>query len=246
MKTDQQTIKNKFFDNTKLLREITNTSTRTISENTRVSYKKLKQYEIDKLLPDIEILRTYADYFSVPTDFLLGLYDLNDFSQIKPFVPHPNYFCANVLAIEFDEYLQPHNSFSDVLKSLREEIDLTNNRLSKLLNIPLNVIAKYENSKIYDSKPTAQHLTLLSDFFDVTIDYLLGRVEEPNAMLFNGEFTPEVGVAEFSKIDTTHSLFSEEYSDEEKQIIEEYRKLPETSKALFRRMAGITDIVNKK
>jgi len=41
------------------------------------------------------------------------------------------------------------------------------------------------------------------------------------------------------------SLSSSNYSDEERRIIEEYRKLPESSKQLFRRMAGITDKVIK-
>ena len=80
-------------------------------------------------------------------------------------------------------------------------------------------------------EPNANSLIALSAALSVSTDYLLGLEDD-----FGTRTPAPMKIA---------SLSSSNYSDEERRIIEEYRKLPESSKQLFRRMAGITDKVIK-
>ena len=180
---DLNNVKEKFFERTKLLRDLTNTSIRTISNNTRYSYKKLKQFEVDKLLPDAELLLIYSDYFSISADFLLGLIDDYDLSDVEPFVPTPNYLSANFGSIEFDECFTKIDYCPNILKDLREEAGLTQTKLAELLNISKNTFSKLEN-KLY---PPVEFIIKLSDFYDVTIDYLLGRTMNYNEIVIGDD-----------------------------------------------------------
>lgn len=62
--------------------------------------------------------------------------------------------------------------FSKRLKLLREETGLTQEELAKKLNISRGTYAHYETGK---REPGFETLSLLADFFGVTIDYLLGK-----------------------------------------------------------------------
>lgn len=62
--------------------------------------------------------------------------------------------------------------FGNILKQLRENNNLTREELSHKLNITYSALAKYENN---DRFPDRKILTEIADFFDVSIDYLLGR-----------------------------------------------------------------------
>lgn len=118
--------------------------------------------------------------------------------------------------------------FNKILKELRLEQGLTQIQLAKKSNLAPSCIAMFETEK---REPNANSLIALSAALSVSTDYLLGLEDD------FGTRTP-------APIKIT-SLSSDNYSDEERRIIEEYRKLPESSKQLFRRMAGITDTVIK-
>lgn len=57
------------------------------------------------------------------------------------------------------------------LRELRIEKGLSQKQLSEKLNISQSAIAKWELAK---TEPTASALILLSEFFKVSVDYLLG------------------------------------------------------------------------
>lgn len=61
--------------------------------------------------------------------------------------------------------------FSVIIKELREEKGLSQKQLAEELNISQSAIAKWELDK---TEPTAGTLRLLSEFFNVSADYLLG------------------------------------------------------------------------
>lgn len=76
------------------------------------------------------------------------------------------------------------------IKDLREDKDLTQLQLSKILNIARTTLNSYELEK---AEPSFEILYKLSDFFDVTIDYLLGRTNNPkNENLTKGLTTEEI------------------------------------------------------
>lgn len=58
------------------------------------------------------------------------------------------------------------------LRELREDRDLRQSDIAKATGIDQKTISNYETGK---TKPDSEALILLADFFDVTIDYLVGR-----------------------------------------------------------------------
>lgn len=64
------------------------------------------------------------------------------------------------------------------LKELRNSEQKSSEELAKLLDISIQAYYKYENGK---AEPNIQNLIKLADFYNVTLDYLVGRP-------FNNEF----------------------------------------------------------
>ncbi|NFD31054.1 XRE family transcriptional regulator [Clostridium botulinum] len=65
--------------------------------------------------------------------------------------------------------------FGDRLKELREEKELTQEELGKLLNVSRQTVSGYEAEVI---EPNINNLVRLADIFNVSLDYLLGRTKE--------------------------------------------------------------------
>ncbi len=66
-------------------------------------------------------------------------------------------------------------NFKDRLKSLREEKGLTQEELGLLLKQTKSNISKYENGRL---QPNMKTVNILSTYFDVSTDYLLGNTDE--------------------------------------------------------------------
>ncbi|MBR1975447.1 MAG: helix-turn-helix transcriptional regulator [Clostridia bacterium] len=62
--------------------------------------------------------------------------------------------------------------FSERLKLLRQEMDLTQAKLADVLDTTQRKVSYWESGKI---EPDLCSLWKLADFFDVSVDYLLGR-----------------------------------------------------------------------
>lgn len=62
------------------------------------------------------------------------------------------------------------------LKELRKQRGLSQLRLAMALNMAQNTISRYENEIREADYKT---LILFAEYFDVSIDYLLGRTENP-------------------------------------------------------------------
>ncbi|MEW8997584.1 MAG: helix-turn-helix domain-containing protein [Thermoanaerobacter sp.] len=73
--------------------------------------------------------------------------------------------------MEFPEKLNP---FSQRLRQLREEKGLLQKDVAKILGITPSAYGYYEQGK---REPSMEVLKKLSDFFNVSIDYLLGRTD---------------------------------------------------------------------
>ena len=61
------------------------------------------------------------------------------------------------------------------IRSLREDRDLRQRELAEVLHVSQNTYSQYENGVI---ELTAEKLVLLADFYEVSVDYLLGRTEK--------------------------------------------------------------------
>lgn len=66
--------------------------------------------------------------------------------------------------------------FSMRLKELRKSRKLNQVDLGKIAGITSKQIQRYESG---ESEPTLSVLVRLSDYFDVSLDYLVGRSDDP-------------------------------------------------------------------
>ena len=61
------------------------------------------------------------------------------------------------------------------IRNLREDRDLKQKDLAAMLNVSQNTYSQYETGVI---ELTASTLIKLADFYDVSVDYLLGRRQD--------------------------------------------------------------------
>lgn len=71
------------------------------------------------------------------------------------------------------------SDFASRFKELREKKKLTQEELGKILNVSRSSIALWESGRRTPGFDTAQKL---ADFFAVSLDYLLGRTDNPEGL----------------------------------------------------------------
>ena len=79
--------------------------------------------------------------------------------------------------------------FKDRIKKLRIEKELTQVDLAKILNYGRTAISNYESGR---SKPSHDDLKRFADYFNVSIDYLLGRINVRESIPKNIEKSMEL------------------------------------------------------
>lgn len=62
------------------------------------------------------------------------------------------------------------------LKNIREDNDIRQREIAKILNVSQNTYSQYETGII---PITAETLIKLADYYNVSIDYLLDRTDNP-------------------------------------------------------------------
>ena len=62
------------------------------------------------------------------------------------------------------------------IRNLREDRDYRQRELAEILHVSQNTYSQYENGVI---ELTAEKLIILADFYQVSVDYLLGRTKNP-------------------------------------------------------------------
>lgn len=87
------------------------------------------------------------------------------------------------------------------LKTLMEEGQITQTELAKRIGFTQRAISKWVNLQ---SEPTETAILKIADQFSVSIDYLLGQTEDPDAII----------------------LKNQNLKPREQQLIENYRKMP--------------------
>ena len=101
--------------------------------------------------------------------------------------------------------------FNEILRNLRQDKNLTQLQLAQLLQYTQSNISEWEKGTV---EPKASALKKIAEYFEVTIDYLLG-IED------------DFGVKTVTPTGDT-------YSSEEYEIIKKYRELNEPGKKLVK------------
>ena len=103
--------------------------------------------------------------------------------------------------------------FADRLKLLRKSKKLTQTEFASRFNIATGTIGMWETGKRI---PDTETLKKLANFFDVSVDYLLGRTDVPKEARALDE---QLKGVDFALYGETHDL-----TEEEKQDILEFVK----------------------
>lgn len=70
--------------------------------------------------------------------------------------------------------------FNQRAKDLREDLDLTQDEIAKLLNVSRATVNRYENDK-YDMKLT--YAIELAKIYNVSLDYIAGLTNTPEPLI---------------------------------------------------------------
>lgn len=143
------------------LQELMNTekiSKRKLSIGAQVERKSISMYLEGICLPRYDALARISDYFEVSSDFLLGL-EKESFYCYKT--------CCNIDDIPV--------LFISRLKSFMLEHNLSQGKLSKLLNIKQPSISKWLKMKTMPETPI---IVKLAEVFDCSVDYFIGREQK--------------------------------------------------------------------
>lgn len=73
------------------------------------------------------------------------------------------------------------------IKQLRESVKLSQAKIAKLLGVTQASVNRYENGQ---TPPPLKVLLWYADFFDVSLDYIFARTEQPEGKLY--EHKPKV------------------------------------------------------
>lgn len=70
---------------------------------------------------------------------------------------------------------------ADRLRTLRESIKLSQEKMASLVEMKQSSINRYENNQ---SDPSFDTLLRYADYFDVSLDYIFGRTDKPQGRLY--------------------------------------------------------------
>lgn len=106
--------------------------------------------------------------------------------------------------------------FNERLRLLRTQKGLSQAELAKFIKVSKSSINMYERG---EREPNLETLENIADFFNVDMDYLLGKSDQENKNKWLSSLTDNQG----------HR--SSAYTDDEKLLVSKYRALDERGKA---------------
>jgi transcriptional regulator with XRE-family HTH domain len=125
--------------------------------------------------------------------------------------------------------------FSDRFKMLREQRGWTQDDAAERLGISRSTIAGYE-SGAKARVPREDMLIKIADVFDVSIDYLLGRTDEPKAIATNDDNDPSISPEEREFLRwVEENLESSFFYDFDRSPEESKREMMETLRFIWER-----------
>ena len=123
-----------------------------LAKDMNVDYRSFSHASNYGIVPKPMVLMRIADYFDVSLTFLLGDTDVNEYK--KPSIKSNFY-------VRFEQ--------------LREKKNVSSYKVAKDCHFDKSYIYKWFTLK---QIPSLELLEILADYFNVSIDYLLGRTDE--------------------------------------------------------------------
>lgn len=116
--------------------------------------------------------------------------------------------------------------YGDKLRNLREKLGLSQKELTDRLNINRSTYARYETSS---TQPDFDTLKKLADFFEVSIDYILGR---------------ENNLSHQSQAEKDEAEFQAFINDPELEMW--YKELPKSDEEELRKLRMIWEMIKNE
>lgn len=117
----------------------------------------VSMWENGKREPDRETFLALADFFGVTVDYLMGREDTQQ----------------QYVSIDSEDNDAKFPKFQSALQSLRKESGLSQDQIAEMLAVPTRTYGSWERG---ERQPDFQILCKIADYFNVSTDYLLGRV----------------------------------------------------------------------
>lgn len=73
------------------------------------------------------------------------------------------------------------------LRKLRQSVKMSQKKMGELLGVSQSAIDRYERDT---ASPNAENFVVYADYFDVSLDYIFGRCDDPHGKLY--EYHPHV------------------------------------------------------
>jgi len=121
------------------------------------------------------------------------------------------------------------SKFPSRLRELREEKELLSKDFAKIMNVEPATITNWEKGNRF---PKDDVLIKIADYFDCSIDYLLGRTDDPLSKIYSGKLHNQTIEIEIDK-GYPHELTAEEVQNIIRQLDAvglDVKKLIENSK----------------
>lgn len=135
------------------LREDNDLSQKDLSAVLHVAQTTYSDYELAKINIPIEILKQLATFYHTSIDYLMELTD------------NPNPY---EMVVQIDKYSR--------IRYLRESAELTQREVGSAINVSQRTYSYYESGQRMIPPST---LCALADFYNVSVDYILGRTKNP-------------------------------------------------------------------
>ena len=99
----------------------------------------------------------------------------------------------NIANLEIE--VLPMAQFGEMLSELRQDKKITQEQLGNAIFVTAGTVSNYENNV---HLPDVEKLVLLADYFDVTVDYLLGRSQwNLSPQIFQEMIAPDKTLGDF-------------------------------------------------
>lgn len=147
--------------------------------HTTFNKSTISQYENGKRKPDISILENWAEFFDVSIDYLLGHIDIKKYNLDTPNLTDKEQSMLNdYRLLNVNGKKEKENNIKKIgkrLRDLREEKNITQEELGKILGTSHVTIGRYENG---ERIPKLDILMDLANYFSVSLDFLLFRSDK--------------------------------------------------------------------